>query len=131
MIMEEPYHNLASWSCIVNLPNADLSTVIPDPDLRQHPRYSVHVRIEIHQDASPDLQLETTDLSRGGCYIQLAVPLSVGIRLHATLWLAECPVAIRGLIVTRHPEFGNGIMFVGFEGEGETLLGQYLAAITA
>lgn len=117
----------------MNPPNTDLfAIVIPDPDLRQHPRHSVQVRIEIHQDASDaSLRLETTDLSRGGCYIQLAVPLSVGIRLHATLWLADSPVCIRALVVSRHPEFGNGIMFVEFEGEAERLLRQYLSAIIA
>jgi hypothetical protein len=59
------------------------------------------------------------------------LPLSVGIRLHATLWLDGTPLRVRGLVVTRHPEFGNGIMFVEFEGEGEGLLEQYLNAITA
>jgi hypothetical protein len=32
--------------------------------------------------------------------------------------------------VTRHPQFGNGIMFLEFEGGGERLLGRYLEAVT-
>jgi len=76
------------------------------------------------------MRLETTDLSRGGCYIQLLIPLSVGIRVQGTFWLDGYPVHVRGLVVTRHPQFGNGIMFVEFEGEGEQLLKRYLDAIT-
>jgi len=102
------------------------------PERRHYPRYTVNVQIELHQDGSDvPMRLETTDLSRGGCYIQLMLPLSVGIRLHATLWLNDTPIVVRGLVVTRHPQFGNGIMFVDFEGEGEKLLEQYLNAITA
>lgn len=111
--------------------SAHLSTATA-PDRRHDPRYTVNVQIEIHQDGSDvPMHLETTDLSRGGCYVQLILPLSVGIRLHATLWLNDTPIVIRGLVVTRHPEFGNGIMFVEFEGKGERLLEQYLNAITA
>jgi hypothetical protein len=75
------------------------------------------------------MRLVTTDLSRGGCYIQMLMQLSVGVRLRATLWLDGCPIVIRGLVVTRHPQFGNGIMFVEFEGQGEQLLTRYLEAI--
>jgi hypothetical protein len=116
----------------MNSPNAQPSNLaVTEEDRRRHPRYSVQVQIEIHQDGSDvPMRLETTDLSRGGCYIQLMIPLSVGIRLQATLWLDGYPVVVRGLVVTRHPEFGNGIMFVEFEGQGEQLLHRYLDAIT-
>lgn len=115
----------------MNSPDTQPSTTVAiEPDRRHHPRYSVQVQIEIHQDGSDvPLHLETTDLSRGGCYVQLTIPLAVGIRLQATLWIDGCPIAVRGLVVTRHPQFGNGIMFVEFEGQGEQVLSRYLAAI--
>jgi hypothetical protein len=115
----------------MNSPDAQPSTPGPaQPDRRRSPRYSVQVQIEIHQeDTDVPMRLETTDLSRGGCYVQLMIPLPIGIRLHATLWLDGQPVVIRGLVVTRHPQFGNGIMFVEFEGQAEVLLNRYLDAI--
>lgn len=115
------------------------SGAVHEPDRRLHPRYTVKVPIEIDPEDNDDdsdshipMRCETTDLSRGGCYIRLAAPLPVGIRLHATLWLDGYPIVIRGLIVTRHPEFGNGIMFVDFEGQGqaEVILKRYLDGIT-
>jgi hypothetical protein len=103
-----------------------------EPDRRHHPRRTVQVQIEIHQDGSDvPMRLETADLALGGCYIDLMNPLSVGIRLQAILWLDGYPMVIRGLVVTRHPQFGNGIMFVEFEGQGEQLLRRYRDAITA
>ena len=117
----------------MNSPDAQLS---PPPrterDPRLNPRCTVQVQIELRQEGNDvPMRLETTDLSRGGCYIQRMIPLSVGIRLQATLWLDGYPIVVRGLVVTRHPQFGNGIMFVDFERDGEKLLQQYLNAITA
>lgn len=96
---------------------------------RLYPRYTVEVQIEIHiEGTTVPMRLETTDLSRGGCYIQLMMPLAVGLQVQATLWLDGCPVVIRGRVATCHPNFGNGIMFVEFEGEARELLGRYLDA---
>jgi len=116
----------------MNSPNAQTCNPAPtEPDRRQHPRYTVQVQIEIRQEGSDvPMRLETTDLSRGGCYIQLMMALQLGARVQVTLWLGGCPVVIQGRVVTRHPQFGNGIMFVDFEGEGEQLLNRYLQAIT-
>ena len=77
------------------------------------------------------MRLETTDLSRNGCYVQLLIPLSVGIRVQAILWLDGHAAVIRGRVVTRHPQFGNGIMFLNFEADAEQQLSRYLEAITA
>jgi len=114
------------------LPDAQSSTPTPtEPDRRRHPRYTVQVQIEILQEGnSHPMRLETTDLSRGGCYIQLVTALPLGARLQVTLWLDGAPVAIQGRVVTRHPQFGNGIMFLDFEGDGDQLLNRYLQAIT-
>ena len=111
--------------------HTDLFTpVAPAPDRRHYPRYSVHVQIEIHQENSDiPMRLETTDISRGGCYIQLMIPLQVGVRLQATLWLDGVPIIVRGLVVTRHPQFGNGIMFAEFKEGDEKLLQRYLDGI--
>ncbi|MGD0600200.1 MAG: PilZ domain-containing protein [Terriglobales bacterium] len=116
----------------MNLPDPRSSNPAPtEPDRRQHPRYTVQVPIEIRQeDSDLPMRLETTDLSRGGCYIQLISALPLGARLQVTLWLGGYPVVIQGRVVTRHPQFGNGIMFLEFEGEGDQLLNRYLEAIT-
>jgi hypothetical protein len=54
------------------------------------------------------------------------LPLSLGKRLGATLWVDGEPIVVRGQIVTRHPSFGNGIMFLNFEALGEHLLNRYM-----
>ena len=106
------------------------STPFTHPERRVHRRYTVQVPIEIREEGSDvPLRLETTDLSRGGCYVQLMMTLVLGTYVHATLWLDQTPIRVRGRVVTRHPQFGNGIMFLEFEGNGQHLLAQYLEAI--
>jgi hypothetical protein len=113
----------------MNSPDARLSPVLVDHERRRHVRYGVRVEIEIHREGSyDDMRLETTDLSRGGCYIRPNIPLPVGVQVQSTLWLDGDPIVIRGRVVTRHPEFGNGIMFLDFEGQGEPVLNRYLDA---
>lgn len=116
----------------MNLPDPRSSNLAStEPDRRQHRRYTVQVQIEIRQEGNDiPLRLETTDLSRGGCYIQLIPALSLGTHVQVTLWLDGQPAVIHGRVVTRHPQFGNGIMFLDFEGEGAQLLNRYLEAIT-
>jgi hypothetical protein len=116
----------------MDLPDARPGTnASTEADRRHHPRYTVKVQIEIRQEGSDvPMRLETTDLSRGGCYIQLIMPMSRGTRVQVTLWLDSHPIVIHGLVVTRHPDFGNGIIFVDFKGEAEHLLQRYLEAVT-
>lgn len=115
------------------LPDRQPLTAAPaEQERRLHARYTVQVQAELREEGADfPLRLETTDLSRGGCYVQLLMPLALGASVRVTLWLDGCPVVIRGRVVTRHPQFGNGIMFVEFEGQGEQLLNRYLHGITA
>jgi c-di-GMP-binding flagellar brake protein YcgR len=116
----------------MNIPDQQPSaSSLPYPERRRYPRYTVHVQIELRQEGNDiPMRLETTDLSRSGCYVQLLIPLSVGIKVQAILWLDGCTVIIRGRVITRHPQFGNGIMFLEFEGNAEQQLSRYLEAIT-
>jgi hypothetical protein len=112
-------------------PNAQPATAaLPEGDRRFHPRYTVQVQIELRQEGNDvPMRLATTDLGRGGCYIELMMPLSIGTHIQATLWLHGHPIVVHGRVVTCHPQFGNGMMFEKFEGQAEQLLHQYLDTI--
>ena len=116
----------------MNMPEALSTPAAMEHDRRRYPRRSVQVQVELRQEGSDiPLRLETSDLSRGGCYVQLMMPLPVGGRVQAKLWLDGQPIVIRGRIVTRHPQYGNGIMFMDYEGQAEVLLNHYIDAIVS
>ena len=72
---------------------------------------------------------DTTDLSRNGCYIRLLDPLSVGLRVQATLYLDQVPIQVGGRVVTRHPDLGNGIMFLQLQNYSEQALAAYMETV--
>jgi len=117
----------------MNLFDAQSSTSAPiEHDRRRYPRRTVQVQAELHLEGSDiPLRLETTDLSRGGCYVQSMIPLAIAARLRIRFWLDGQPIIVLGRVVTRHPQFGNGIMFMDYEGQAELLLNRYLDAIVS
>jgi hypothetical protein len=102
------------------------------PERRQYPRYSAHLPLELRVEGSDvPMRLQTTDVSRNGCYIETHMPFSVGARVEAKLWLGETRIVSRGgRIVTSHPQFGNGIMFLTFDGDGGQRLQAFLDSLT-
>jgi len=115
----------------MNLPDDyQCAPAVAESDRRKSVRYTVSVQIEIRPVGSDvPMRLETTDLSPGGCYVQVMIPLPLGMRLQVTLWLNGTPIVAQALVVTLHPQFGNGIMFVDLEGEAAAILNRYLDAI--
>ena len=94
---------------------------------RRYPRTQIAVQIEIRPEGlDVPMRLETSDLSVGGCYVEMALTLDVGTRLDIVLWLDGQKVSTRGVVVTRHPQFGNGIEFVGMFSESFRRLHAFL-----
>jgi hypothetical protein len=107
------------------------SPAVAARDRRAHPRLEVQVQIELREiGRDVPYRLQTADLSKGGCYVQMMMTLPVGTRLKGTLWLDDVPVRVRARVVTSHPQFGNGIMFTEFEGSGKQVLERYLEGIS-
>ncbi len=94
---------------------------------RRFPRLQVAVQTElrIHASGMP-VRLETTDLSVGGCYVQMAITLSPGTPLDIVLWLGNEKLAIIGTVVTCHPQFGNGIEFNNMTSDARQKLQAFL-----
>ena len=100
---------------------------VAPPDRRRHMRVQIGVQIEIRPEGtSVPMRLETSDLSLGGCYIEMALTLDVGTRVDIVLWVEQQKLTTRGVVVTRHPQFGNGIVFAGMCLESKRQLHTFL-----
>lgn len=98
---------------------------------RADPRFSVNVPVELTPFGASSLHLTASNLSRHGCYLEMSAPLSVGTRVLVSLSLGEHIVQVRGCVITRHPDLGNGIMFLTFEEDGQRTLRQFLAQLAS
>lgn len=94
-----------------------LSPSSPDPyqpgmsERRQHPRYRCQTSIEIHVQNGPSFWGRLADLSLGGCYAEMSLPLEIGTRLRVAIWLGEEKSWAEGEVAHRTPGFGVGIRF--------------------
>ena len=100
---------------------------MPQKERRKYPRNKIAIPIEFKpESATVASRAETADLSLAGCYIEMSFTLPVGTKLDVVLWVEEEPLSTKGLVVTHHPQFGNGIEFLNMLQEEQTKLAHFL-----
>jgi hypothetical protein len=94
---------------------------------RKYPRAKVAIPIEFKpESATVASHAETSDLSLEGCYVEMSFTLPVGSKLDLVLWVNEARLTTKAVVVTHHPQFGNGIEFSEISPEDQAKLAQFL-----
>ena len=102
--------------------------------LRKERRKYLRVQVAIPVEFTPGgaavaTHAQTSDISVGGCYIEMNFTLPVGTQVEMALWLGEEKVWIQARIVTHHPYFGNGFAFTDVSEQVRTKLMRFLSSI--
>ena len=104
-----------------------MNTPKSQPERRKYARTKASVQLELRTEASDvPIRVETTDISVTGCYVEMSITLEVGTKLAIGLWLGNRKVTTAATVVTRHPQFGNGIEFLDMVEQDRSALRQYL-----
>jgi len=99
----------------------------PPKERRKYPRSKVAIPIEFKPEgAAVASHAETADLSLVGCYVEMSFTLPVGSKLELALWVEDQRLPMNGIVVTHHPQFGNGIEFRDLSQEDRAKLAQFL-----
>jgi hypothetical protein len=94
---------------------------------RRHARAKASIPFEFKAEGvTVASHAETADLSLSGCYVEMSFTLSVGTKLDLVLWVEDERLATKGIVVTHHPQFGNGIEFVEMSQENQNKLAHFL-----
>ena len=72
-----------------------------------------------------------SDLSEGGCYVEMPSPLSVHSEVEILVRTAEVKLKIRGQVLTTHPGFGMGVRFMFRDSAEREEILQLLAVLAA
>ena len=90
---------------------------------RQFPRFKAALPVELRQagEGAP-LRAQTADICLGGCYVEMSSTQQVSKELEITLWVGQDKVLAKGVIVSNHPAFGNGIKFTEVSDESKARL---------
>lgn len=105
----------------------------PAEPRRERRRYlrikvAVDVRLELEKQATP-LRAHTSDLSLGGCYVEMMFTLEVGTKVKLTLFVSDGKVTVDGIVATRDLQVGNGIRFTAMAPEDNARLRHFIAIV--
>jgi hypothetical protein len=119
------------WKWEVPLPPAYMDNYAGEAraagDRRQHPRIkSIHsVQVQGEGQAAP-IWGKTVDLSEGGCFVEMPIPLEKGSRVKVTLWIKDRKLWAKGDVVSSRPGFGIGIHFTEMSTPDTQVLSEFV-----
>jgi PilZ domain len=94
------------------LPDGSVDSFQPGSiEMRHHPRFRCQNSIEVHVEGGTSFWGTATDLSIGGCYIEMPLPLQPGTKLKVGMWFGQNKVWAQGLVMHRTPGLGVGIKY--------------------
>ncbi len=73
---------------------------------------------------------KAVDISLGGCFIEMPIPLQKGIKLSIGIWIKETKIQALGRVVNSRPGFGIGVQFTEMSEPDVALLKDFLKSIT-
>ncbi len=85
----------------------------PTPDNRRaQARYGCRLGAEVYREGSAiPHRCCLTDLSSGGCYLEVHTPFPLGSVVEITVRTYDLKLRVRGVVQASHPCFGMGIVF--------------------
>jgi hypothetical protein len=89
------------------------STTSVDPNNRRaQSRYSCRIGAEVYRTGtSVPNHCCLTDLSSGGCYLEVSLPFPQGSSVEILVRTYDLKLRLRGVVQASHPGFGMGLAF--------------------
>jgi hypothetical protein len=82
-------------------------------DRRRHARLKSVNSVELHAESQgAPIWGKVSDLSQGGCFVEMPMPLKKDTRLKIGLWLGQEKLWLEGKVASSRPGFGIGIEFL-------------------
>jgi PilZ domain len=71
------------------------------------------------------------DISEGGCFVEMMIPLKAGTRLKISLWLKDNKVMAEGVVANSRPGFGVGIKFTEMSSQDSEKLRDFVKSLVS
>lgn len=84
---------------------------------------------ETEQD-DPPIRCQLTDLSLGGCYLEMASPFPVATRLTLSMRAGGAELRAQGIVRVMHPDKGMGVEFTQGTQENRAAVEKFLGVLT-
>jgi hypothetical protein len=93
---------------------------------RRWPRVKCDVSAELHPPGQAVIRGKASDLSQGGCFIEMVVPFPIDTRFDISLWLGQTKLHLHGQVASLAPGFGNGVRFLGLSAPNQEHLRRFV-----
>ncbi len=80
-------------------------------ELRKHPRFRCENSVEVHLKEGASFRGTVTDLSVGGCYVEMPIPVQPGTRLKVCIWFGQTKAWAEAQVTHWTPGVGIGLRF--------------------
>lgn len=84
---------------------------------------------DVEQD-DPPIRCQLTDLSLGGCYLEISSPFPVSSRLTLSMRAAGAELRVQGVVRVMHPDQGMGVVFTQHTAGHRAAVEQFLSVLT-
>jgi hypothetical protein len=93
-------------------PVADVYAAPAAKERRQHRRVQCRLGAELHIEGAESLaRAEVTNISVGGCFVDISTVLTAKSRLKLVVWINDTKLTFKGFVVNQRPGFGISIRF--------------------
>jgi hypothetical protein len=99
-------------AAILPPPVADGYAAPSAKERRQHRRVQCKLGAELHIEGAESLaRAEVTNISVGGCFVEMSTVLPEKSRLKLMVWVNDTKLTFKGFVVNQRPGFGISIRF--------------------
>jgi len=99
-------------------------------DMQSEDRSRLRAWLAVHlpdmESDDPPVACKLTDLSPGGCYVEITAPFPVRTRVTLAMRAGELRVEVEGMVRVAHPETGMGVEFVQATGSQRQNLERFI-----
>jgi PilZ domain len=98
-------------------------------DRRHSPRVKCAVSVELRSEGEPTMWGKASDLSLGGCFVEMPIPLKEGSNFEISLWLSGTKLKLQACVASSAPGFGIGVRFLEVPPQDQELLSRFLQTV--
>jgi len=97
---------------------------------RKTPRFNCDVPVQLRPCGEANMWGKASDISLGGCFVEMTIPLKLDAKFEISLWLGERKITLQGEVASAAPGFGIGVRFVNVTQQDQESLGKLINEIT-
>jgi PilZ domain len=96
---------------------------------RKTPRYRCQNSVEVHVQGGASFWGTVADLSLGGCYAEMALPVQPGTRLRVGIWFGQTKAWAEAQVTHITPGLGVGLRFIEISDQDRDQIRRFLEGL--